>query len=218
MNKTRKVGILWGLIVVFTLGAAGFAVAPYLTFDSSLSRVDIHPSFPPHYPLLLMHIWCSFFALLIGWLQFVPGLRKRRADIHRLVGRIYMGLVAVGGLTGLTVGMFATSYVRQVAFLTLGFLWLFTAWKGYRKARLGRFEEHAVWMIRNYSMTLVAASARLLTPLCILIYLAGQGGQSSGGVAAVLKQVLEINIWVGLAANLVIAEWVVLSRFKRNFK
>jgi len=73
-------------------------------------------------------------------------------------------------------------------------------------------------MIRNYSMTLVAASARLLTPLCILIYLAGQGGQSSGGVAAVLKQVLEINIWVGLAANLVIAEWVVLSRFKRNFK
>ncbi|MFD0710895.1 DUF2306 domain-containing protein [Paenibacillus sp. GCM10027626] len=214
MTETRKVRIFWGVVVVLSLGAAGFAVAPYLDLDSSLSRVELNPSFPPHYSLLLVHIWCSFLALVIGWLQFLPGLRKRRADIHRLVGRIYLGLVAVGGVTGLTVGMFATSYVRQMAFLTLGLLWLFTGWKGYRKARLGRFGEHRVWMVRNYLLTLVAASARLLTPFCILIYLAGHGVQP-GGVAAVVKPVLEINIWIGLVVNLVVGEWIILSRLKR---
>lgn len=209
MTETRKVRIFWGVIVVLTLGAAGFAVAPYLYLDPGLSRVEPNPSFPPHYPLLLVHIWCSFLALVIGWLQFLPGLRKRRTDIHRLAGRIYLGLVAVGGVTGLTVGMFATSYVRQMSFLTLGLLWLFTGWKGYQKARLGRFDDHRAWMVRNYALTLVAASARLLTPFCILIYLAGHGGHSA---AAVVKQVLEINIWVGLAANLVIAEWMILIK------
>ena len=216
MTERRKIRIVWGVIAVLTLGAAGFAVAPYLNFDSSLSRVELHPSFPPHYPLLLVHIWSSFLALILGWIQFLPTLRKRRTDVHRLIGQIYIGLVAVGGVTGLTVGMFAASYVRQMAFLTLGLLWLFTAWKGYRKARLGRYGEHRVWMVRNYALTLVAASARLLTPFCILIYLAGHGGQSAGGVAAVVKQVLEINIWVGLAANLVIAEWMILSRFNKS--
>lgn len=142
MMETRKVRIFWGAIVVLTLGAAGFAVAPYLFLDPGLSRVELNPLFPLHYPLLLLHIWSSFLALVIGWLQFLPGLRKRQTDFHRLAGRIYLGLVAVGGVTGLAVGMVATSYIRQMAFLTLGFLWLFTGWKGYRKARLGRFVEH----------------------------------------------------------------------------
>ncbi|MED4755548.1 DUF2306 domain-containing protein [Brevibacillus choshinensis] len=215
MKETRKVRIIWSVIVVLATGAAGFAVAPYLYFDPSLSRVELNPSFPPHYALLLVHIWCSFLALLIGWIQFLPVTRKRRMDVHRMVGQIYLGLVAVGGVTGLTVGMFATSYIRQMAFLTLGLLWLFTAWKGYRKVRLGEYGEHRMWMVRNYSLTLVAASARLLTPFCILIYLAGHGGQSAGGVATVMKQVLQINIWIGLATNLVIAEWIILSRIKR---
>jgi len=215
MTGTRKVRIFWGVLVALTLGAAGFAVAPYMNLDPSLSRVELNRSFPLHYPLLITHIWCSFLALVIGWVQFLPMLRKRRTDLHRLAGRIYLGLVAVGGVTGLAVGLLATSYIRQTAFLTLGLLWLFTGWKGYRTARLGQFGRHGVWMVRNYSLTLVAASARLLTPFCILIYLAGHGSQTGGDVAAILKQVLEINIWVGLAANLVVAEWIILSKIKR---
>lgn len=214
MTGTRKRPIIWSVIVVLTLAAAGFAIAPYLFLDPGLSRVVLNPSVPLHYPLLLIHIGCSFLALLIGWLQFLPGLRKRRSDIHRLVGQVYMVLVVVGGVTGLTVGMFAESYTRQMAFIILGLLWLFTVWKGYRKAKLGRFREHGAWMVRNYALTLVAASARILTPFCILIYLAGHGAPAVGGVAAVVKQVLEVNIWVGLVVNLVIAEWIILSRMK----
>lgn len=70
-------------------------------------------------------------------------------------------------------------------------------------------------MVRNYSLTLVAASARLPYSILHPDHLAGHGSQSVGGVAAVVKEVLEINIWVGLTANLVIAEWIILSRIKR---
>lgn len=216
MSKSRHVRVIWGAIAAITSAAAVFAVAPYITADPGQSRIEPNESFPLHFPLLLVHIWSSFLALLIGWVQFVPGLRNRRPDFHRWAGLAYLGLVAIGGITGLTVGMLTESYVRQMAFLTLALLWLFTGWNGYRKARLGRFVEHKRWMIRNYALTLVAASARLLTPLCILIYLAGHGLQPGGGIAAVLEPVLEINIWIGLVVNVVIAEWALLSPHNRS--
>ncbi|MFE5322190.1 DUF2306 domain-containing protein [Paenibacillus sp. NPDC056579] len=213
MAGKRIVRGLYVIIAALGLGAVCFAILPYLTLDPSLSRVELNPAIPLHYPLLITHIGFAFIAVIIGWLQFLPGLRKRRPVLHRWTGRVYLGCVAIGAVTGLVVGAFSASYVRQMAFLLLGLLWLFTGWKGYRKARLGRFGEHGVWMARNYALTLVAASARLLTPFCILLYLALHGGPPAGGVAEIVKQVLEINIWVGLAVNLVITEWMIVNRF-----
>ncbi len=127
-----------------------------------------------------------------------------------------MSCVAIGGVTGLIVGGYTESYIRQVAFLTLAILWLYTGWKGYKSAREKQFEAHRLWMIRNYAFTLVAASARIVTPICILIYLAGHRGQMDGSVEAVLRQVLEVNIWLGTVLNVVISEWIIVKRFKKG--
>jgi len=81
-------------------------------------------------------------------------------------------------------------------------------------ARANQFEKHRKWMIRNYAYTLVAASARIVTPMCMLIYLSGHGDQTGGGVQAILQQVLEVNIWVGLVLNMIISEWIVLKKSK----
>ncbi|WP_028548553.1 DUF2306 domain-containing protein [Paenibacillus sp. UNC451MF] len=212
----HKIRVGWKMIVVLTLGAAGFAIAPYVLLDSGQSRVSLSASFSLHYPLLLVHIFASFIALIIGWLQFLPGLRTKRPHVHRRVGRFYLGFVAIGSITGLVVGMYTSSYIRQMAFLTLVAFWLFTGWKGYRTARKKRFEAHGVWMIRNYAVTLVAASARLVTPLCILIYLTLHRGMSFQGFEPILNQVLEVNIWVGLVVNVIIAEWMIVNRFKKR--
>lgn len=216
MKRERTIPTGWVVIVVLTLGAAGFAVAPYVLLDPGQSRVSLDASFPFHYPLLLVHIFASLFALLAGWLQFLPGLRAGKPHVHRIVGRYYLGFVAIGGISGLVVGMYTSSYVRQMAFLTLVALWLFTGWKGYRAATQKRFEAHGIWMTRNYAVTLVAASARIVTPICILIYLAGHRGMPFQGVEPILRQVLEVNIWVGLVVNVVIAEWMIVNLIKKR--
>lgn len=216
MNKERKRKNIWILIAVIMLGAAGFAVAPYLLFDPSHSRVKLIPSFTMHFPLLLVHIFSSFIALAVGWVQFIPSIRDNHRHIHRLFGRIYLGCVAIGGVTGIIVGMYTSSYIRQMAFLTLAFLWLFTGWKGYRAVRKKSFEEHRLWMIRNYAITLVASTARIVTPICILIFLLGQEGSKGQGVQFVLDNVLEVNIWLGLVINIVISEWILTLHFKNT--
>lgn len=215
MTGERKVRTGWKMIVALTLIAAGFAVFPYVLFDPGQSRVAIDDSFSLHYPLLLVHIFTSLFALLVGWLQFLPSLRAKRPQVHRMVGRFYLGFVAAGSVSGLVVGMYTESYVRQMAFLTLVVLWLFTGWRGYSTARRKQFEAHRVWMIRNYALTLVAASARLLTPICILVYLAGHRSEPFQGVRPILEHVLEVNIWFGLAVNFAISEWIIINRIKK---
>lgn len=210
----RRVPTGWKIIVVLTLIAAGFAVYPYFALDPGQSRVAINDSFGLHYPLLLVHIFVSLLALLIGWLQFLPGLRAKRPHIHRMIGKFYLSFVAIGSISGLVIGAFTESYIRQMAFLTLSILWLFTGWKGYSAARRKQFHAHGVWMTRNYAMTLVAASARLLTPICILVYIATHRNEPFQGVQPILEQVLEVNIWVGLVVNLIISEWIIINRLK----
>lgn len=206
MKGKRNFRTGWIIIAALILIAAGFAVFPYFSFDPEYSRVTVDNSFSLHYPLLLVHIFVSLLALLIGWLQFLPGLRKNRPYIHRMVGRIYLGFVAVGSISGLVVGAYTGSYIRQMAFLALVALWMFTGWKGYTTARRKQFDAHGMWMTRNYALTLVAASTRLLTPLCILVYAAVHWKEPFQGVPAMLEQVLEVNIWVGIVINLVVSE------------
>ncbi|MCR8644257.1 DUF2306 domain-containing protein [Paenibacillus sp. N1-5-1-14] len=216
MTKRSQIPKRWLIVVILTLGAAIFAITPYVPLDSSYSRVTISTSFTLHYPLLLTHIFSSFIALVIGWLQFLPTLRKTRPHIHRIIGRIYLSLVAIGGITGIVVGMYTDSYIRQMSFLTLVLLWLYTGWKGYTTARNRNFNAHRKWMIRNYAVTLVAATARLVTPICILIYLVANQTEPFTSVEAVLKHVLEVNIWVGLVVNIVISEWLFISPSKNT--
>ncbi|MBD3919477.1 DUF2306 domain-containing protein [Paenibacillus sp. PR3] len=106
-----------------------------------------------------------------------------------MVGRFYLGFVAVGSVSGLVFGMYTESYVRQMTFLTLVALWLFTGWRGYSAARRRQFGTHGAWMIRNYALTLVAATTRLVTPICILVYIAGHRNEPFQGVPVILDHV-----------------------------
>ncbi|WP_165972257.1 DUF2306 domain-containing protein [Paenibacillus piri] len=204
----RQLG--WSVMALVTVTAAGLAAAPYFLLDPANSRVQLDPSFTLHFPLLLVHIFASFIALVIGWVQFIPGLRKKYPRLHRRIGIVYMGGIAVGGITGFVVGLHTASFIRQTAFWALAVLWLVTGWKGYRAVRSKRIESHGQWMMRNYAVTLVAASARIITPILLLIYVAGHPG--SNGILDALGHVLEVNIWTGLVLNLIVVEWVLMRR------
>nr|WP_255654338.1 DUF2306 domain-containing protein [Cohnella sp. REN36] len=168
-----------------------------------------------HFPLLLVHIFASFLALAVGWLQFLPALRRSRPGLHRLVGRLYLICIAVGGGTAIVVGAYTDSFIRQMAFLVLVALWFYTTGRGYAAIRRKQHAAHGLWMLRSYAVTLVAATARIVTPFCIAIYAATHGGLPPGGVRSVVSLMLDFNIWLALLINLLAVEWVIAKRLLR---
>ena len=52
-------------------------------------------------------------------------------------------------------------FLVRVGFTTLAIMWLLTGALAFARARQRRFDEHRVWMMRNYSLTFAAATVRL---------------------------------------------------------
>lgn len=205
MNPKTKLYALWAVAA----GVGLFAAAPYASLNPNASRVELHPSFPPFYALLTVHIASALVALLIGPLQGLERLRGRYPTMHRFMGRVYAVSIAVSALISLVLAFHIESFTKALAFLVLSLLWLFTCWRGVAAARSKQFQAHRLWMMRSYAITCVAVTARLLVPACLLVYAAMHGFTLTGGREYVVAQILEVNIWVGLVVNLAVAEWVI---------
>ncbi|MGO0062535.1 DUF2306 domain-containing protein [Brevibacillus fluminis] len=203
--------ILFAVIVIVGLAAA----APYATLDPALSRIKLDTGYPLHYPLLVVHIFTALIALLTGPFQFLARLCKTRLPLHRLLGSVYLASILVSGATGLAVAFHDGSFTKQMAFVTLSALWLLTAWRGYRTIRQGDVAGHRVWMMRSYGITLVAVTARLAVPVCILFYVAAKGLPGTAGIARMIDAILQVNIWLGIILNLVIMEWSLIRKGNR---
>jgi hypothetical protein len=120
--------------------------------------------------------------------------------------------VFISGSLALAVVFYIENFTKSLAFLTLSIVWLVTCWNGYRSAVKRRFNEHRIWMIRSFGVTLVAVSARILVPLLLLSYYILSGLTIPGGRERMVEEVLNLNIWVGLFLNFIIVEWYILKK------
>jgi len=204
----RKVYLL---LLIVSFGVMLPFIAPYVTLDPGNSRVAIE-SETVQFPALIAHIGFGLLAMASGFVQLSAKVRRSRPDLHRRFGRVYVLSVAVSGLAALVVTFYVEDFGKAVSFLMLSALWLLTCWNGWRAAVRRRMEEHRVWMIRSFGMTLAVASARLLTPVLMLIDAALHGFTLPGGLEGMIGDVLNVNVWVGLLLNLVIVEWGILRR------
>ncbi|SFT26774.1 DUF2306 domain-containing protein [Paenibacillus sp. BC26] len=201
----------WWILLVVSVGVMIPFMLPYMTFDPDNSRVGIS-SVSIQYPALVAHISFAFVALLTGWSQFVGYIRKRYPRVHRLLGRAYVRSVFLSGILSLVVILYVEDFTKAVSFLVLTGLWLFTSWKGYRTAVHRRFDEHRKWMIRSYGITLVAVCARLAVPLLLLTYGLLNGFSLPAGREGMIEEILKVNIWTAIIIDLVIVEWVILTK------
>ncbi|TCP29620.1 putative membrane protein DUF2306 [Scopulibacillus darangshiensis] len=215
MKKNPKKS--WWILVIVSVGVMVPFMIPYFTLDSDKSRVPLAPA-THEYPILVSHIVFAFIALITGLLQFVERIRITNPKIHRIIGKIYVSSVFISGLLALAVIFYVENFTKSMAFLTLAILWLFTCWKGYRKAVKRHFNEHRVWMLRSVGLTLVAVSARLLVPVLLLLYYILNDFSLPGGRDQVFEVILNVNIWVGLVLNFIIVEWVILKKSKGKNK
>jgi uncharacterized membrane protein len=149
------------LVAAYAIGVYGFGPG------AGILPLAFRESFGSRPLAVAAHIFASATALLLGPVQFSSRVRVRWPGLHRVVGRVYLGLaVPIGGLAGLYLSGFAFGGITTtLGFGLLAVVWLYTALRGYVTARARDFAAHSRWMVRNYSLTFAAVTLRLYLPV-----------------------------------------------------
>lgn len=204
-RRTRPVWVVFVLAVV----VGSVAISPYLVPDINSSRLEVTGA--PHYALLVAHIFTAMIALVLGPLQFVPAIRAR-PGWHRRIGRVYLFAgVVPSGLFGIPVALLAERLLTRIGLLIPAVAWLVTAWLAVRAVRRRDIEGHRSWMTRNYALTFLAVTARLLVPLLLLAQLPFSGGTLASAADSV-PSLISVGQVLGWVINLALAEIVIRRR------
>lgn len=152
--------VFWTLAALLCLGVFAYA-SRYLLHPPATTKEALGN--PRGVPWLVIHVAGAATALLLGSLQFLPGLR--RSGGHRWIGRVYVLGCLVGGVAGLILapGSFAGP-IATAGFGGLAVIWIAVTLLGWRAALDRRFVDHRRWMIRSWALTLAAVTLRLYLP------------------------------------------------------
>ena len=193
----KPMKIWMGILFVFSVGVSGYAAYTYGALPlGSKVHPDMRAVFQANWIGIYAHVFASIFALVLGPFQFVESFRNRRPELHRWMGRLYLGVgILIGGISGLYMAFFAYGgIVSQLGFTGLAIGWLFTGWQAYAAVREQQFDEHRRWMIRNFALTLAAVTLRIYLPLSMI----------NGAEFVVAYTAIAWLCWV---PNLIAAEW-----------
>jgi uncharacterized membrane protein len=115
--------------------------------DYYFSRVNI----------LFPHIILGIVAIIIGPFQFIPLFRNKNIHLHRLLGKIYLVCVVLGGITGMYLAL--TSQVNlgyKFGLMAMSFFWASTGLMAFFSIKKRKIELHKEWMLRSYTITFTA--------------------------------------------------------------
>jgi len=103
---------------------------------------------------LLPHAIAGACALILGPMQFSDRLRKRHLDLHRYVGRLYVGGVFIAAPLGIYIQYlneplgFARSFTIETVFQAG--LWMLTTGIAFWFILQGKVQQHRQWMTRSF--------------------------------------------------------------------
>ena len=150
-------------------------------------------------PAFYTHIFLGGLALISGFSQFFPILRKKRSGLHRTLGKVYVLAVLLSGLAGLGIAFFATGgFIPALGFGLLAILWLYTTANAYTSIRQKAILSHQKWMIRSYALCFAAVTLRIYLPSFI-----GLGGME-------FIDAYKIIAWLCWVPNIVVAEFLII--------
>lgn len=158
MNK-----ILKSLILISALFVSVYAIFVYGFLELGIA---VHPmmkvSFKAHPIGIYLHVFSSLIALATGPFQFNEKLRNNKIHLHRLVGKIYLICILIGGLSGLYMALFSFGgMISHLGFGLLAVLWIFTGYKAYSSIIRKMVQVHYNWIVINYALTFAAVTLRI---------------------------------------------------------
>ncbi|MCR9260089.1 MAG: DUF2306 domain-containing protein [Pseudomonadaceae bacterium] len=192
MNWSRS--IAWWFMVLLAIAIGVYALSYFLISEMG------DPSFKIRYDAIpwsaKLHIIPAGVALILGAFQFHPGLRRKWTSIHRNSGRVYVILVSIAAVGGLSLAWYAPhSPATRLGFASLAVVWFYATGMAYRSIRAGDITRHKQWMVRSYALTLAAVTLRMQLPFY----------QAVLGLS--FDEAYAIVAWFCWIPNLVVAEW-----------
>ena len=153
---------------------------------------------------VIAHLAGGLIAIIVGAFQVNSRLRARFLPAHRWLGRLYVGAVVVSATAGFTLALGSHGgLVAHFGFGMMAVCWLFSTSNAYRYIRAGDTVTHRQWMLRSYALTLAAVTLRLYLPA---FQMAGYGFDTSYPLIS----------WIAWVPNLLIVEWLILTRRGRT--
>lgn len=210
-----------GLVALLAVAIAGYSVWLYATASLETLAADDQGLASTYVDapgivqvVLYIHIAAGSLALVIGPLQFVAAIRRRAPRIHRVIGRVYLGAVAIAALASLVILPFnSAAFVGLVGFGALAVLWLLTLVKAYTSIRRGEVDAHRAWMMRNYALTFAAPTLRLWLGVLIMVQvLAATSTGSAVDIDVIFPTAYAAVPFLCWIPNLIVAEWLIRRR------
>jgi uncharacterized membrane protein len=214
----RTRGAYWW-IALSALAIAVFAPLPYLLTpltDLGGDGQEVAGNYVDRSSLvqgaLYLHVVLGGLALLLSPLQFATRLRTRAPQVHRAVGRITVGSIAVAGVAGLVLAPHnLAGPVGTAGFGLLALLWLACAASAVRAIRRRDVTAHRRWMVRTFALTYAAVTLRLW----LLVLIAGQTALAGVDGAVAFERAYLLVPFLSWVPNLLVAEWYLAGRHRR---
>ncbi len=187
------------LLQLLAIGVVGYSVYAYGFLEPGRTvSPSMRAVFREHRLGILLHVFGSCVALLLGPMQFTSRLRAKHLALHKILGALYLIIgVGVGGLAGLFMSLHASGGIlAKLGFGSLALAWLSTAVLGLRHARSHQYVIHGQWMVRNYALTFAAVTLRVLLP-------------SSFALDIPFDIAYPAISWLCWVPNLLFAEWLI---------
>ncbi|MFE9079561.1 hypothetical protein COC58_22155 [Bacillus cereus] len=203
---------IWFVVTCFAFLVASYIVVQYFIMDGfQTGLVKVKLMFGSKlsafwYMMLFIHITTSIVALVIGPFTLSTKFRERNINRHRIIGRIYMVGILLGGFSGLYLAFYATGgLVAKLGFGLLSVFWLTSAYQALNRVKNKEIKEHRNWMIRNYSLTFGAVTLRIWLPLFIVLF----------GIER-FELSYAIIAWLAWVPNLIVAELFIRKRLNKG--
>jgi uncharacterized membrane protein len=159
-----------------------------------------------------LHIGIGGLALLLSPLQFATRLRTPAPQVHRAVGRVVLGSIAIAAPAGLVLAPHSLAgAVGTVGFGLLALLWLACAATAFGAIRRRDVAAHRRWTIRTFALTYAAVTLRLRLGVLIAAQV-GLAGVADGTAFDRAYLVVTFLAWV---PNLLVAERYLAVRRRR---
>jgi uncharacterized membrane protein YozB (DUF420 family) len=195
LRRLRAKYLLFGFI--------GLMIVYVIQNNEAFLLNDADPVWEHYQPIkwwLLPHGMAGAIAIILAISQFSSRLRARHITVHRTLGRIYVGLVAVAAPLGVVIQYLneRTGDPRSFTITTVvdASLWLLATGMAFWCIRGRRIAQHRQWMTRSFAMAIVFLEVRVIL---------GLTGWDTLGVA-----VVETVVWTCVAFAYPLADVLLL--------
>lgn len=194
-HSGRAPAIMLGLAMLVGLGfVAGFAF-PYFAGGEALGQYRGKETW------IFMHLGGGMIALLVGPGQLWLGHKNRKIEVHRKLGLVYMGAIAVSVTAAFYLATHtALGWVFGAGLMGLAIAWIVTTGMAYVAVRRSLLDQHQEWMIRSYVVTFGFVFFRIFA-----------GIMQATGIGSLQEQ-LSAASWFCWAAPLLVTEAILQGR------